>query len=230
MKKIGFIIAVEWDPFIEVFGEAKELIDTSYGVVSIYEMDEAIIYVIKSGVGQIAAAACTQLLISMFKVDYIFNCGVVGGLTEEMKKEKICLVEKVVHYDFDTSKIDNCEPARYLELDDIWIPTDKELIKEALEVDDSIKVVKCASGDKFIDGRKEKEELFNKYGTDICEMEAAAIALTSYRNNIPCLLLKIISDAIEDNADVYFGYHTLAVNCFKIMKDIIIHLIKNKSC
>lgn len=43
-----------------------------------------------------AAAAATQFLISQMQVDFIVNFGVVGGLTEEMTKTKMCVVESVV--------------------------------------------------------------------------------------------------------------------------------------
>ena len=224
MKNIGLVIAVEMEPFKEVFGEPKEIINTTYTPVYYFEMENAKINALKSGAGEIAGAAATQLLISEFKVDYIFNCGVVGGLNKELIREKICLVEKVVHYDFDTSKIDKCEVGRYLELDDIWIKTDPNLIKEALNVDESIKLVKCASGDKFIADKETRESLFNTYGTEICEMEAAGIALTAYRNNVPCLLLKVVSDDINDDPDVFWDYHGLSVKCFEILKSVINHI------
>ena len=49
------------------------------------------------GPGEIAAASGTQFLISEYHVDIVMNFGVVGGLTEEMSKTKVCIVEKVVH-------------------------------------------------------------------------------------------------------------------------------------
>ena len=48
----------------------------------------------------------TQFLISKFDVDLIVNFGVVGGLTPEMELAKTCIVESVIHYDFDTSEAD----------------------------------------------------------------------------------------------------------------------------
>ena len=91
--------------------------------------DDEILYITQSGAGEIRAAACTQLLISLFDIDLIVNYGVVGALTEELKVTNICLVEKVIHYDMDTSAADHCEVGRYLEYQDIYLPTTKKYVQ-----------------------------------------------------------------------------------------------------
>ena len=53
----------------------------------------------------------------------------VGALTEELKVTNICLVEKVIHYDMDTSAADHCEVGRYLEYQDIYLPTTKKYVQ-----------------------------------------------------------------------------------------------------
>ena len=149
------------------------------------------------GAGEIAAAAATQFLISQMEVDFIVNFGVVGGLTEEMTKTKMCVVESVVHYDFDTTEVDAVEVGRYLTYPDIYIPTTPDLVEKAENLQPDLKRVVCASGDKFI-GNPEKRRKWTGYlGADICEMEAAGIVLTSNRNRVPCPLIKIVSDSVS---------------------------------
>ena len=105
--KIGIIVASnkERKPFFEVFGSP----DMHHVGLNAYEVSmwrinsEKFIYLILSGIGEIAAASSTQYLIDNFNVDKIINYGVAGGLSEHQPALKIGIVEKVVHYGFDAT-------------------------------------------------------------------------------------------------------------------------------
>ncbi|MGL5558118.1 MAG: 5'-methylthioadenosine/S-adenosylhomocysteine nucleosidase [Paraclostridium dentum] len=203
MKNIGMIVAVEIDAVLNEFGTPiQELKFTGYSVYQ-YKLGKHNLFVIHSGAGEIAAAMTTQFLISKFNVDLIVNFGVVGGLTYEMKLARTCIVESVVHYDFDTSEADGCEIGRYLEYPNIHIPATKEIVSKAIEIEPTLKKVICASGDKFIAKKDRKEELHNIYKAEICEMEAAGIILTCNKNKIPCLLIKTVSDSITGGVNEF---------------------------
>ena len=200
MKKIGMLVAVEMDAVLRRYGEPGETLTYPGYTVLTYTSDDYILYVLNSGAGQIAAAAGVQFLISVLQVELVINFGVVGGLTPEMAKARTCIVERVVHYEFDTSPIDNCEVGRYLDYPDIYLPATPELVKRALAIQPELKVVTCASGDKFVDLPEKKAALHTDFGADICEMEAAAVVLTCNRNKIPCLLIKTVSDSLTGGA------------------------------
>lgn len=204
-KKIGMVVAVEIDAVLTHLGEPVET--ASYGSlpVRVYDLECAFLYVAHSGAGEIGAAAATELLCALYQVDMILNFGVVGGLTEEMNTAASALVEKVVHYDFDTSEIDNCEVGRYLELPDIYIPLDEALLKKAGEAFPELPKVICASADKFVSDPEAKRELHRKFGASICDMESAAIALTAYRAGVPALMIKTVSDAVTGGADEFWA-------------------------
>lgn len=225
MKRIGLLVAVEIDALLNDFGTLLDTSQKSGFTIYHYQMENSDIYVIHSGAGELAAAAATQLLISVYEVEAVFNFGVVGGLTKAMALAKSCVVTKVVHYDYDTSALDHCEVGRYLNYPSIYIPTSPSLVEKALEIESSLVPVVCASGDKFIDGQKNKEALHQAFQADICEMEAAAIVLTCNRANIPCLLVKTVSDAISGGAeDFNKNVQMTASICLKIMKQIILEL------
>ncbi len=220
--KIGMLVAVEMDAVFKKYGDTLTRIEKPGYDIYHYTIDGADIYALSSGAGEIAAAAGTQLLISEFQVDAIVNFGVVGGLTPEMGVTRTCVVEKVVHYDFDTSPIDHCEVGRYLDYPDIYIPATPELIEKALKAEPGLKKVICASGDKFIADPAKKQELHEQFHADICEMEAAAIVLTCNRNQVPCLLLKTVSDSIHGGADEFSqALQETAQICLKITEKII---------
>ena len=203
MKRIGMVVAVEIDAVLKRYKEPIRREPFGTFELRVYAFGENELYVMHSGVGEIAAAACTQLLITVCKADMIVNFGVVGGLTPEMAKSKACIVEKVVHYDYDAEAIDGTRRGQYLEMPDEYIPTDPKLLKAALRIQPELPAVTCASADKFVADPAGKEALHRNFGADICDMESAGIALTCYRNRIPCLMLKTVSDGIEGGAEEY---------------------------
>ena len=128
-------------------------------------------------------------------MDLILNFGVVGALTEQMSVCSTVLVKDVVHYDMDTSAIDNIPVGRYGCFEDIAVATDAKLLAKALEIQD-MPVVRCASADKFVDDAQAKSALNTNFGADICDMESAGILFACRFNNVPCLLVKCISDSL----------------------------------
>ena len=179
MKKIGMLVAVEMDAVLRRYGTA-ERVETRHGfTMHQYNMNGYELYVLRSGAGEIAAAAAAELLIDRYEVEMIVNFGVVGGLTEEMAQTKTCVVERVVHYDFDTTAYDKCLPGQYMGYPDEYLRPSPVLIDKAVTLFPELRRVTCASGDKFVDGREAKSALHERWGADICEMEAAAVVLTS---------------------------------------------------
>lgn len=220
--KIGMLVAVEMDAVFKEYGEKLTPIEKPGYEIYHYRIGESDIYALSSGAGEIAAAAGTQLLISEFRVDMVVNFGVVGGLTPDMAVTRTCVVEKVVHYDFDASAVDHCPVGRYLEYPDIYIPATPRLVEKALQVEPDLKKVICASGDKFVADPERKKELHQIFQADICEMEAAAIVMTCNRNQVPCLLLKTVSDGIHGGAEEFnLALDETAKICLKITEKII---------
>lgn len=77
------------------------------------------------------------------------------------------------------------------------------MLNAAVRLEPSLKRVICASGDRFIASADEKRSLHDEFNADICEMEAAGIALTCNRSSVPCLLIKAVSDAVEGGAEEF---------------------------
>ena len=222
MKKIGMIVAVEMKAVLDRYGSTlKEKNAAGYKVVEV-ETEKYQLIIANCGAGEIAAAAGTQYLISEYGVDMVVNFGVVGGLTEEMAKTKTCIVERVVHYEMDTSALDGTKVGQYAQYPDIFIPADQALLKKALEIYPDLKVVTCASGDKFVADPEQKRKLHTDFEADICEMEAAGILMTCIRNQIPCMMLKIVSDGITGGAEEFVEtIDEASAMCLEIVTKII---------
>ncbi len=225
-KAIGLIVAIEMDAIFEHFKDLKELAcPPGYNLLMV-ERPDYDIYVLKTGMGEIAAAAGTSYLCAKYNVNYIINFGVVGGLTEDMKKMKICLVDRVVHYKYDCSEFMDLAVGQVDGHDSIFLKTDVNLVNKALSVMGDLSLVTCCSGDKFISTAEEKKYLHDTFEGDICDMESAGIVLTCEANGIPCLLLKAVSDGLADGAEgFYVELKNASLHCIEAADQIIAQLV-----
>ncbi len=220
MKKIGLIVAVEDEALRQKYGEGYDLQD-GHGTV-LYQTRQCQVYALHSGAGEIFAAAATQYLIDRYEVATVINYGVVGACTEDLKAGETCIVERVVHHQYDISSVDGVPAGRYLEYPETWLPVDKELVDKATASRSDLRRVTCASGDKFMDDPEEKLRLYEKFGADICDMEAAAILLTCDRNRVPCLFIKTVSDGVRGGASEYWDEKDRTARaCLDILDQII---------
>lgn len=226
MKKIGLVVAVELDAVLQKYGTPiSDKFHCGFRIIT-YNAHGNLLYVINCNVGEIYAAAATQLLISKFNVDAIVNFGVVGGLCESMSLTKTCIVKDIVHYDFGIFENGvmsvKSHNSNNFDDDDFYIHTNDKLRKIALDLYPDLKEVTCASGDKFVGDANEKRRIHNEYSADICEMESAGIALTCNLNNVPCIFIKTVSDAVSGGLDeFYIQFENASEICFDIVDSII---------
>ena len=197
------LVAVEMGAVLSRYGTARGVEKRHGFEVHRYDMAGYTLYVMHAGAGEIAAAAAAALLIDRYEVELLVNFGVVGGLTPEMAQTETCVVERVVHYDFDTSAYDGTLPGQYAEYPDVYIPTTASLVERAVQIAPELRRVTCASADKFVDGPEAKSALHERFGADICEMEAAGVVLTCNRSGVPCLLIKTVSDGLMGGAEEF---------------------------
>lgn len=202
--KIGLIVAIETDSVFEHYKTYETLSCPQGFALYRTQSGETELYILHTGMGEIAAASGTQYLITRFAVDAIVNFGVVGGLAEDMKKEKVCVIERVVHYKYDCSEFMDLKIGQVAEHDSIFLPTDKALLQKALEADPSLKKATCCSGDKFVGTEEEKRRLHDDFEGDVCDMESAGIVLTAEANGVPCLLFKAVSDGLAGGAKEFY--------------------------
>ncbi len=204
-KTVGIVVAIELNAIFEVYENVTEIETGSAFRLFHVEKEKYDLYIVRSGMGECAAAAACQLLISRFGVSMIINFGVVGGLVPEMRQQKVCLVERVVHYKYDCSEFMPLAVGQVDGYDSIFLKTDEKLLKAAQAAGEGLPLVTCCSGDKFIGTAEEKSHLHEKFSGDICDMESAGIVLTCDMNRIPCILFKAVSDGLADGADGFYA-------------------------
>ncbi len=197
--KIGLLIAIERE-LQSFLACGREVTSEQAGAWKVYraQVGRHEVCALLSGWGEIDAAAGTQLLITHYGCEAIFNFGVTGALVPGLKVEDLFIVRKVCHYDFDTSPIDHVKKHQYAEFEDEYIPLDEGLLQLAKEAVPEAREAVVASGDRFVEDLADKR-CYAALGCEICDMEIAAIARVSFLNRVPCLSVKCISDTYEGN-------------------------------
>ncbi|MGI6377750.1 MAG: 5'-methylthioadenosine/S-adenosylhomocysteine nucleosidase [Bacilli bacterium] len=219
MKTIGLLVAVEIETVLQSDLKLLETIEVGKFKVYKYRLANSELIVIHSGAGQTLAAAATEILISLFKVELIINFGIAGALNEKLGLNKVGIVEKIVDYQYDLSQFDDREVGRHLKYPNVEIMTNSSLLKQALALEPQLVKVTCASGNKFVASTKEKQEIEEKFNCDIIEMEAASIQLIADMHAIPVLFIKGISDSLTGGVQQYeVMKEKAASSCFRLLK------------
>ena len=220
--KIGMMIATERE--LKAFLESgSEITEKTVGTRKIYytEMYGHEICAVRSGFGELDAAAGTQFLITVTGCEMVLNFGVAGALLPGLHVEDLFVVRRVLHYDHDLSAVDPVKPYQYEEFADEFLPMDDSLIGLVTEEMPEIRQVTVASGDCFIADRARKDEL-GALGCSICDMESAAIARVCYTNQVRCLSIKCISDTLEgDGSDYEKNVINSTTIAFHVIREVL---------
>jgi adenosylhomocysteine nucleosidase len=169
------------------------------------------VVLVKSGIGKVNAALCTQILADEFAVDKVIFTGVAGAVDPELEVKDIVISTELIQHDVDVTAFGDCEPGEIPQVGTAFV-ADEELIELAekagdkISAEEGLKVVtgRILSGDQFISDQEKVDwlrETFNGYCT---EMEGAAVAQTAYLNEIPFLIIRSISDKADGEADISF--------------------------
>lgn len=161
--------------------------------------------VVKSGIGKVNMAVCAQILADIYCVDAMINTGVAGSLDNRIDIGDIVIAEDAVHHDMDTSVFGDPR-GQVPRMDILAFPTDRRLCSLAEAANAKVNrdihsfCGRIASGDQFIAGMSEKKDIVREFGALCCDMEGVAMAQTAYLNNIPCLIIRAVSDKADHSA------------------------------
>ena len=163
---------------------------------------------VQCGVGKVNAAMCTQALCDCFGVTHVVNTGVAGSLCKELDIGDLVISEDAMYHDFDCSVINaNYTIGQVPGVAVRAFPADSNLAQLALDAaleenDGHARMGRVASGDQFVCNKAQKDAIVKNTGALCTEMEGAAIAHTAWRNGIPFVVIRAISDKADDSAQM----------------------------
>lgn len=206
--KIGILVAME--------EEIKHLIEkiTSYQVIEIanqkfYDgtIDGKAVTIVQSGIGKVNATIATTLLIQQFGVNAVINTGSAGAIQEGLEIGELIIAKELTYHDV------NNEIFGYTYGQ---IPQMPERYRADLEINQKIKQAAVdqswavyngliVTGDSFVGSTEKIKEIKEHFPSALAtEMEGAAVAQTCKQFNVPCAVIRAVSDTADEEATIDF--------------------------
>ena len=183
------------------------------------------VVVVQCGVGKVNAAMCAQTLCACYGVTHLVNTGIAGSLSAQLDIGDLVVSQDAMYHDFDCVHF-GYEMGKVPGMDVVSFPADETLIRYASAAAESVnpghvKIGRVASGDQFVAEKPLKEQIISRTQALCTEMEGAAIAQTAYRNQLPFVILRAISDKADDSAEMdYPTFETQAAHrCAEITRE-----------
>ena len=206
MKKIGIIGAMEVEiASLKSAMKVSRMLKKAQMEFLEGELEGCQAVVVRSGIGKVNAAVCTQILVDEFGVYGVINTGIAGSLKAEINIGDIVLSTDVLHHDMDATGF-GYPLGQIPQMDAFSFQADEQMRKLAKEVceevNPEIRVFegRVVSGDQFISSREVKDKIKENFDGCCTEMAGAAIAQTAYLNQIPFVIIRAISDKADDSA------------------------------
>lgn len=194
--------------------------------------DQKIVLVL-SRIGKVAASITATLLIENFEIDYVLFVGVAGAGNPKVNVGDVVVADFLLQHDVDVRPF--YQPHEVAVLNKALFEADEKLAKRLLIASENFlqhSLINCinegarkkfdisqpkahfatiASGDQFIqsvtilrDIQQRVQEVQNVL-LGCVEMEGAAVAQVCYELNIPCVVIRTISDNANHSAAIDFN-------------------------
>ena len=187
------------------------------------------VVVVRSGIGKVNAAMCTQILADAYHVDAIINTGIAGSLNADINIGDIVLSTDTLEHDMDAVAF-GYPLGQIPRMDTLSFKADERLRKiakqscEKVNPDVAVFEGRIVSGDQFVSDKVKKQWLVEHFSGYCTEMEGAAIAHAAYLNQIPFLIIRAISDKADDSATV--DYPTFEAKAIEHSVKLILELCR----
>ena len=206
MNRIGIIGAMD----IEVDALKEQMVDVtrvSKASMEFYQgkLNGKDVVVVRSGIGKVNAAVCTQILADVFEVEAVINTGIAGSLRNEINIGDIVVSTDALQHDMDA--VEFGYPKGQIPGMKVFSFVANAALRETAvrvcqKVNPDIQVFegRIVSGDQFVARAEVKNEIIKEFAGYCTEMEGASIAQAAYLNGIPFVVVRAISDKADNSA------------------------------
>ena len=218
MTKLGIIGAMEQE--VETLLSLMENRKETQKAGSLFHdgiLEGLPVTVVQCGVGKVNAALCAQILCDCFGVTHLVNTGIAGSLCADLDIGDLVVSQDAMYHDMDAVAF-GYPMGKVPGMDVTAFPADDTLMGYAFAAGESVnpghtRIGRVASGDQFVASREVKQRIIQITKGLCTEMEGAAIAQTAYRNSIPFVILRAISDKADDSAEMdYPSFERIAAH------------------
>lgn len=162
------------------------------------------VVVVECGIGKVNAALCAQVLCSTFAVTHIVNTGIAGSLDAQLDIGDLVVSEDAMYHDLDAT-VFGYPIGQVPGLPVLQFAADPNLVEMAFSAaqlvhNGHVRKGRITSGDQFISDSERKDKIIANTGALCTEMEGASIAHAAWKNEIPFVIIRAISDKADGSA------------------------------
>lgn len=177
------------------------------------------VVIVLTGIGKVNAAMTTTLLIQKFRPSEVLFTGIAGGLNPELLPGDIVIGTETTYHDFGyiTFQKQTTRQTRNPitgEFNPVFFKADSSLLAKTLLAASHIKLLsatetqpgpkivqgRIVTGDVFVSSEEKANQLLTEFKADATEMEGAAVAQICYQQQVPCLIIRSLSDKANSSA------------------------------
>lgn len=190
-----------------------ETLDTVY---YLGKLENKQVVVFQSGIGKVGAAVSTAFVLEHFAPKFVINIGSAGGFNSQLAVGDVVISSEVRYHDVDVTLV-GCEYGQIPNMPAAFV-ADQQLITAAQQAVQqqtnhrSMTGLIC-TGDCFMSEQAVIELVRSRFPQMIAaDMEAAAVGHTCYLYNCPFVVIRAISDVVDqpDNKIDFFSFLQVA--------------------
>ena len=214
--KVGIIGAME--PEIAILREQMSNVEVlEKGGFTFYhgQLHGQQVTLVQSGIGKVASAVATTILIDHFKPDCVINTGSAGGFDQRLEVGDVAIASELRHHDVDVTAFGYefgqvpQMPAAYMSHPEL-INVAQSSIADLAQCKSLVGLV--CTGDSFMCDPERIEQTRAQFPSMLAvEMEGAAIAQACHLLNTPFVVIRSLSDiAGKESPDSFEAYLEVA--------------------
>jgi adenosylhomocysteine/aminodeoxyfutalosine nucleosidase len=227
MTRLAIMGAMEEEiaPLLEHFTDINvvEYANNKYYEAKFGELNVVIAY---SKIGKVFSTLTASTMIQKFGCDTLLFSGVAGGINPKLKIGDLIVASQLSQHDLDITAFGH--PYGYVPGGNVYVNTDEKLKEIALEVakENNISIIEgiIATGDQFVCDETRKSFIEKTFHADALEMEGASVAVVCDALQVPCLILRAISDTAD--MDAGFNFDAFLKTSAKNSAEFLIKIIK----
>lgn len=166
------------------------------------------VVLLQSGIGKVAAAIGTTILLDEYQPDMVLNTGSAGGFDSSLNLGDVVISTEVRHHDADVTAFGYemgqmaGQPAAFLADEKLMNLAEKAL--EQMDGQHAVRGLIC-TGDAFVCTAERQAFIRQHFPSVIAvEMEASAIAQTCHQFKVPFVVVRAISDVADKESPMSF--------------------------
>ncbi|ASA55180.1 5'-methylthioadenosine/S-adenosylhomocysteine nucleosidase [Vibrio gazogenes] len=207
--KIGIIGAMEQEVAI-LKSSIQNLQEEKKGGCTYYsgQINNLDVVLLQSGIGKVAAAVGTALLLELYKPDVVINTGSAGGFDPSLTMGDVVISTEVRHHDADVTAFGYeigqmaGQPAAF-QADEKLIQLAEDALAQ-LGDKHAVHGLIC-TGDTFVCQPERQAFIRQNFPQAVAvEMEASAIAQTCHQFKTPFVVVRAISDVADKESPMSF--------------------------